>query len=259
MSAHGIVDQLKVSVFENKSLLARAAADLAEKYITHAIDKQGQAVIILATGASQFEFLESLTQRQINWQKVVAFHLDAYIGITEKHPASFRRYLRERIIDKVGLAHFYFIAGDCEDVESECARLDTLFDQYSVDVAFTGIGENGHLAFNEPPASFDDRMNYKIVRLNEASRRQQLGEGWFDRLEEVPKKAVTMTISAIMASKSIICTVPDMRKAEAVRKTLMEDISPWCPASILRKHSASNLFLDQASASLLHESIFTNS
>jgi glucosamine-6-phosphate deaminase len=259
MIAHGSVDKLQISVFENKILLAKAAADLAEQHINEAIKDRNKAVIILATGASQFEFLESLTQRQIDWKKVVAFHLDEYVGIAENHPASFRSYLRERIIDKVGIAHYYFIAGDCVDTEAECARLNNLFDQFSVDVAFTGIGENGHLAFNEPPASFSDRMNFKVVRLNDTSRRQQMGEGWFKTLDEVPEHAITMTIEAILTSRSILCTVPDLRKAEAVRKTIMEDISPWCPASILRKHKASCLFLDQASASLLPESIIYNS
>jgi glucosamine-6-phosphate deaminase len=259
MISQGTVDQLKVSLFEDKLLLSSAAADLAEEYINQAIQDRCEAVIILATGASQFEFLESLTQRQIEWQKVVAFHLDEYVGITEDHPASFRRYLTERIIDRVGIGQSYLICGDCEDIQAECTRLDKLFQQYTVDVAFTGIGENGHLAFNDPPASFDDHTNFKVVRLDDACRRQQLGEGWFNTLEDVPQDAITMTIKAIMRAKNIICCVPDRRKAEAVRKTLIEEVSPGCPASILRRHPNSTLLIDQASASLLPEALFSNS
>jgi glucosamine-6-phosphate deaminase len=253
----GTVDKLKVSVLKNKTQLGKAAADLAEVYLNDAFGKRGRAVIILATGASQFDFLDALSQRAIVWKQVIAFHLDEYVGIDENHPASFRRYLRERIIDKVGIENFYLIMGDCKNIQAECVRLDQLFGQYTVDVAFTGIGENGHLAFNEPPASFDDDVHFKIVRLNETSRRQQLGEGWFKSLREVPRKAITMTIPAIMASQHIICTVPEKRKAEAVKKTLLENISPLCPASILRTHPDSTLFIDQDSASLLPETYFS--
>jgi glucosamine-6-phosphate deaminase len=257
MNQQSMVDKLKVYLFEDKSLLGKAAAHMAEQCIKKALKKRNKAVIILATGASQFEFLESLAQRDIEWQKVVAFHLDEYVGIAEDHPASFRRYLKERFIDKVAIENFYPIHGDSADIKSECILLESQFKRYSVDVAFTGIGENGHLAFNDPPASFDDHVHFKVVRLDDACRRQQLGEGWFKSLDDVPNEAITMTITAILKSKQIICTVPERRKAEAVRRTLMEDISPWCPASILRKHPESSLFLDQASASYLPDSLFS--
>ena len=247
------VDQLSIYIYKDKYQLGKAAADAAEKYISNAIKERGEAVIILATGASQFEFLDSLTKRNLNWNKVVAFHLDEYVGISDTHPASFRLYLRNRIIEKVGIGTYYLIEGDNQDVEQECKRLDEIFSQYTVDVAFVGIGENGHLAFNEPPASFDDKQSYKIIELDVKSRRQQMGEGWFNTLDQVPEKAITMTIPAIMKSKAIICTVPDARKAEAVKKTLSNDVSPEFPASILRQHPDTSLFLDIDSASLLDD------
>jgi len=249
------VDHLAIQIYNDKYQLGQAAADKAEKYICDAIDKKGEAVIILATGASQFEFLDSLTKKQINWKKVVAFHLDEYVGLPASHPASFRRYLRERIIDKVGMGTYYLIEGDCEDVEAECKRLDDLLAKYTVDVAFVGIGENGHLAFNEPPANFNDKVKFKVVELNEVSRKQQMGEGWFKTLDEVPKYAITMTVSAIMDSRAIICTVPDLRKAEAVKSTLNFNVSSEFPASILRNHAKATLFLERDSASLLDEAI----
>ncbi len=249
------VDQLRVFIYTNKYELGKAAAELAEKYISEAIKKRGKAVIILATGASQFEFLDSLVEKQLDWQKVVAFHLDEYVGISEKHPASFRRYLRERILDRVNVGNFYLIEGDKDDVEAEVRRLNQLFRNYKVDVAFTGIGENGHLAFNEPPANFKEKCVFKAVELDEISRKQQVGEGWFNFLEEVPQYAITMTVPAILDSKAIICTVPDARKAVAVKKTLTNNVSPNFPASILRTHPEATLFLDSESASMLSELI----
>jgi glucosamine-6-phosphate deaminase len=245
------VDQLTIQIYKDKFEMGRAAADSAEKHISDAINKKGEAVIILATGASQFEFLDSLSEKQIDWKKVIAFHLDEYVGIPDTHPASFRRYLKERIIEKVGIGTYYLIEGDTEDSEKECNRLGNLLEKYPVDVAFVGIGENGHLAFNEPPAQFNDNMKYKIVELDEKSRKQQLGEGWFKKLEEVPKFAITMTVPAIMESRAIICTVPDARKARAVKNTLNSKISPEFPASIIREHPNATLFLEQNSASLL--------
>jgi glucosamine-6-phosphate deaminase len=249
------IDQLRVCVYKNKYQLGKAAADLAEKYISEAIYERREAVIILATGSSQFEFLESLVEKNLDWQKVIAFHLDEYVGITENHAASFRKYLHERFIDKISMGHFHFIEGDRDDIDTELRRLDGIFREYKVDVAFTGIGENGHLAFNEPPAYFQEESKFKIIKLDETSRQQQVGEGWFKSIEEVPKRAITMTIPAIMESKAIICNVPDARKAIAVKKTLTNNVSPDCPASILRAHPAATLFLDRKSASMLSEFI----
>lgn len=251
------IDQLSINIYNDKYQLGCAAANLAEKYITTAINKEGEAVIILATGASQFELLDSLTEREIEWGKIVAFHLDEYVGISPEHPASFVGYLRKRIVEKVGIGTFFPINGNNKDLMGECKRLENLLIQYSIDVAFVGIGENGHLAFNDPPASFDERVKFKTVELDETSRRQQMDEGWFKTLTQVPRKAITMTIPAIMESKAIICTVPDKRKAEAVKNMLTNEVSPYFPASILRTHKEATLLLDRYSASLLDKLIET--
>ena len=249
------IDNLSIDIYEDKYQLGQAAANMAEEYISEAINTRGQAVIILATGASQFEFLASLIAKQIEWNKIISFHLDEYIGLSSNHPASFRRYLRERIIDKVGIGTFYPINGDVKHIEEQCERLNKLLGQYTIDVAFVGIGENGHLAFNDPPTCFEDEVKFKIVELDEVCRMQQMGEGWFNTVDEVPKQAITMTIPAIVEAKAIICTVPDARKAEAVKKTLAFNISPDYPASIIRRHPKATLFLENDSASLLNEFI----
>jgi len=245
------INDLKICIYEDKNHVGKAAADLAESYINKAITRKGEAVVVFASAASQFEFLESLITKEINWKRVVAFHLDEYIGISKAYPASFRKFLFERIIDKVDIGTYYLIEGDQTDPGNECKRIGNIFDQYQVDAAFIGIGENGHLAFNDPPANFHDKVNFKIVELDEISRNQQYKEGWFKILDEVPKRAITMTIPAIMASQAIVCIVPDLRKAEAVKLTLEGIISPDIPASILREHPRATLLLDIPSASLL--------
>ncbi|MEE4311657.1 MAG: 6-phosphogluconolactonase, partial [candidate division KSB1 bacterium] len=181
------VDSLSVHIYEDKYEMGEGAADMAAELIEKAIEVKDAATIILATGASQFELLDSLSNRDIEWQKVAAFHLDEYVGIKSTHPASFRRYLNERFVEKVNIGTFYQIEGDCNNVEEECRRLDREFASHKIDVAFLGIGENGHLAFNEPPAIFDDNSSYKEIKLDEASRKQQMGEGWFNDFKDVPK------------------------------------------------------------------------
>jgi glucosamine-6-phosphate deaminase len=228
------------------SLAARAGADMIKK----AILEKGSANIILATGASQFEMLAELIRSDIEWKKVRAFHLDEYIDLPEDHQASFRKYLRERFDEIVHPGEFIFINGNIDPV-SECSRLRSLIVRYPVDVAFVGIGENGHLAFNDPPADFTTEEPYIVVDLDEQCRRQQMGEGWFGVIDEVPRRAISMSIKQIMKSRAIICTVPDGRKAVAVKNTLMEDISPMFPASILKDHAQVMLFLDKDSAVLL--------
>ncbi|HRW84437.1 MAG TPA: glucosamine-6-phosphate deaminase [Bacteroidales bacterium] len=218
--------------------------------IRKAVSVRGTANIIVATGASQFEMLAALVKEKIDWPKVTAFHLDEYIGLPESHPASFRKYLRERFAGLVPLKEFHYVNGEVNPAE-ECRRLGDLIREHPVDVAFVGIGENGHLAFNDPPADFDTEEPYIVVNLDEACRKQQLGEGWFASLREVPMQAISMSIRQIMKSKAIICTVPDQRKAEAVRQTLNDPVSPQIPASILRHHHNAWLFLDKESASLL--------
>ena len=242
---------MEMYVGENKKELGKAAAKKAEELLRDAIDRNGRAAFIAATGASQFEFLETLTgSSMIDWQKTTMFHLDEYAGMPESHPASFRRYLKERLIDKVHPGAVYLIKGD-NDPEKECERLNDIIFRYSIDAAFVGIGENGHLAFNDPPADFETEKPYIVVELDEKCRRQQFGEGWFRTLEEVPDKAISMSIKQIMKSKTIICTVPDKRKAEAVKNCIEGEISPLFPASILRKHPQMFMFLDKESSSLL--------
>ncbi len=207
--------------------------------------------MIAGTGTSQFDFIQSLTEQSgIDWPKVTLFHLDEYIGMDESHPASFRRYLRERLVSKVGIKSHHFLNPQ-PDPAAECSRMGALITREPVDVAFVGIGENGHLAFNDPPADFDTEEPYLIVNLDLKCRQQQLGEGWFTTLDEVPKQAISMSVRQIMKSRTILCVVPEARKAEAVRATLREPISPMLPASILRTHPDATLFLDGQSSSLL--------
>jgi glucosamine-6-phosphate deaminase len=223
---------------------------MGAKLIRKAILNKGKANIIVATGASQFDMFNELVKEDIDWSVVTAFHLDEYIGISELHPASFRKYLKERFVDIVSPKEFNYVNGNTDPFE-ECIRLGKLISKHPIDVAFVGIGENSHLAFNDPPADFKTKDAYLVVTLNEACRRQQMGEGWFPEINDVPEKAISMSINQIMKSKAIICTVPDLRKAEAVKKTVEGSISPLIPASIMRKHEAVWLFLDKDSASML--------
>jgi glucosamine-6-phosphate deaminase len=238
--------------------MARAAAGKAAGFLREAISQQGQATFIAATGASQFEFLAFLAAEPgIEWAKTAMFHLDEYAGLPETHPASFRRYLRERLIETVHPGQVFLIEGDAPDLEAERRRLNAILVQRPVDVAFVGIGENGHLAFNDPPADFATEDPYIVVELDEACRRQQLGEGWFPTLEDVPRRAISMSIRQIMKSRAIVCTVPDQRKARAVWNTLSGEVGPHIPASILRTHPEAALFLDEAGASLLSDELRT--
>jgi len=243
---------MKIEVFKTKNDMGKAAAEEAAKILIDAIKEKGEATFIVATGASQFEFLENLTSiSSINWSKTTMFHLDEYVSLPETHLASFRKYLRERLINKVHPGNVYLIKGDAESPKSECERLGKIIIQKEIDVAFVGIGENGHLAFNDPPADFDTKKPYLVVNLDDACRKQQLGEGWFKRFDEVPKRAISMSIYQIMKSKNIICTVPDSRKAQAVKDCFGDqNISPEYPASILKNHERVFLFLDEASAKL---------
>jgi glucosamine-6-phosphate deaminase len=243
-----VKDRLKVNVFNEEPEMGRAAAIHTAQCLNSAISEKGSANLILATGTSQFSFLESLKQMDTDWRRIIVFHLDEYIGIPETHPASFRRYLRERILDTVSPGKIYFINGDSKNLEDEMARYQSLLKRNPVDIACIGIGENGHIAFNDPPvADFNDTLWVKAVELDHACRMQQLGEGWFPSLDEVPLRAVTLTITAIMNCKVISCTVPGKRKAEAVNNTLNSEIDESCPATILRKHPNASLFLDRMS------------
>ena len=243
---------MKIEVHNSKRECGAAAAERAAEILRNGISTKGHASFIAATGASQFEFLKGLTgETSIDWKRTTMYHLDEYIGLPEDHPASFRLYLRERLIDRVNPGVVHLIRGDAEDPYAECRRLGGIISEGKIDVAFVGIGENGHLAFNDPPADFDTEDPYIVVELDEACRRQQLGEGWFRSLEEVPRRAISMSIRQIMKSHAIVCTVPDKRKAKAVKQCLEGEVSPRHPASILRKHSNAFLYLDRESASLL--------
>ncbi len=243
---------MQIHVFDTKTEMAQAAGTRAAELLKTAIAQRGHATFVAATGASQFEFLEVLTSTPgIDWDKTTMFHLDEYIGLPADHPASFRRYLKERLIDKVHPGTVHLIQGDAPDPLAECQRLNQLISQYEIDVSFVGIGENGHLAFNDPPADFEVTDPFIIVELDKACRRQQLGEGWFTSLDEVPTRAISMSIQQIMRSKAIVCTVPDRRKAQAVLDCFTGEITPEHPASILRRHDRADVFLDAEAASLL--------
>ena len=198
------IDNLKISIYENIEGMGEAAADFVAEKLKAAIEKKGQASIILATGASQFSFLSALKQKEIDWQKIVVFHLDEYLGLTDSHPASFRKYLKERILDDVNPKKIHFINGDAEDIEVEISRYEQELKKQEIDIACIGIGENGHIAFNDPPiADFNDPKLVKIAELDDACRNQQFGEGWFPTFDDVPKVALSLTIPAIMRSKTI--------------------------------------------------------
>ncbi|BBE20268.1 glucosamine-6-phosphate deaminase [Aquipluma nitroreducens] len=241
---------MEIVILKNKQALGEIAAHRGAELIRKAILDGGMANIIVATGASQFEMLNELVKEDVDWSKVTAFHLDEYIGISEMHPASFRKYLKERFVDIVSPKMFHYVNGEINPDE-ECKSLGNLIRKHPIDVAFVGIGENSHLAFNDPPADFETEEAYLVVTLDEDCRKQQMGEGWFPTISDVPEKAISMSIKQIMKSKAIICCVPDLRKAEAVKKTVEGSISPAIPASIMRNHEAVWLYLDEDSASML--------
>jgi glucosamine-6-phosphate deaminase len=244
---------IHIHITPSKDALGLAAASRGADAIREAIAKRGSANIVVATGASQFEMLAGLVKLEgIDWSRVTAFHLDEYIGMAPDHPASFRRYLEERftsLLPKLG--RFHFIEGDAPDLAAELSRMNALIARHPTDVTFAGIGENAHLAFNDPPADFDADEAFRVVALDEKCRRQQFGEGWFPAFEDVPREAISMTVPQIMRSALVILAVPDRRKAEAVRNTLEGPITPMVPASVLRRHPDCHLFVDPQSAALL--------
>jgi len=246
---------MEIIITKDAKKLGQSAGQAAAALIRRSISEKGVANIILATGTSQFETLSQLiSEPGIDWSNVVMFHLDEYIGLPSTAKASFRNYLKERFIDKIpSLKAAHLINGDAINGEAECGRLANLIRKHPVDLALVGIGENGHLAFNDPPADFVTEQPYIIVSLDEACRRQQLGEGWFHTFDDVPKQAITMSINQIVKSKHIICSVPDSRKAMAVKNTLEQSVSNLYPASILQLHPACTFYLDEASAALLSQ------
>jgi len=246
------LDKLKVQIFNSDISAGQAGATFVAGHLNELIQSKGYANMILATGASQFAFLDAIKTMDIDWSKITVFHLDEYKGLPMTHPASFRKYLKERIIDIVKPEKMHYINGDADDIDSEIERYEELLKAHPIDIACIGIGENGHIAFNDPGvADFDDPRLVKIAQLDDVCRLQQLGEGWFPSFDDVPEEAITLTVSAIMSCKVISVIVPDTRKAEAVYNTLYADISTSCPATILRRHPDATLFLDENSASML--------
>jgi glucosamine-6-phosphate deaminase len=240
-----------IKCFNDKREMARVAAAEAASALCQAIRERGKARIIAATGASQFEFLEALTNLSgIDWKRVEMFHLDEYIGLSPAHPASFCRFLQERLIQKTGITKHFLLNGERDPAEVMQSAGEALRTS-PVDVAFVGVGENGHLAFNDPPADFEIEDPYIVVTLDEACRRQQLGEGWFPTLADVPQRAISISVRQILKAKKILCIVPDTRKARAVKACFDGEISPLAPASILRTHENTIVYLDRHSAALL--------
>lgn len=247
---------MKINIFESKSAMGAEAAKVGAAALRKSVEQNGHASMIVATGASQFEMLEALAaEEDMPWNRITGFHLDEYAALPISHPASFRLYLWQRFISKlpipVKVFHYLDGEGDCK---AECDRVGAILAKHDIDVAFVGIGENGHLAFNDPPADFDTDDPYLVVELDEACRRQQLGEGWFPTLDDVPRKAISMSVRQIMKSRQVVCTVPDERKAEAVRNAVEGPVSVDVPASILQQHADCSLFLDVPAASLLKKS-----
>jgi glucosamine-6-phosphate deaminase len=244
---------VQIKTYVDRPGCGRAAAAHAAEALRAAIRDRGHARIVAATGASQFDFLDALTAAPgIDWSRVEMFHLDEYVGLPLQHPASFRKYLLERLIGKVGLTQYHLLDGE-RDAAAVAERVGRELAGAPVDLAFVGIGENGHLAFNDPPADFETQTPYVIVTLDEACRRQQVGEGWFASIAEVPGQAISMSIRQILKSREILCIVPDARKAHAVKACVEGAISPAAPASILRTHPRTTLYLDRESSSLLEE------
>ena len=246
-------DQLPAAIYESNEALGQAAAVDAREIINQAIAEKGEAHIILATGNSQLTFLEALRNLEgIDWSRVNIFHMDEYLGIDPDHQASFPGFLRRHFLNFIQPCSFHSIPGQPDDIEQACRDYETLLREHPADMVALGFGENGHLAFNDPPyALFNDPVWVKVIELAEASRRQQVGEGHFDSLAEVPTHAITLTIPALLAAKSILCIVPEARKAEAVRACLTEPISEERPGSILRRVMHARLYLDQDSAARL--------
>ena len=241
-----------IRLFDDGKALAKSAADDAADTIRKAIRERGICRVVVATGASQFPFLEQLTGKSdIDWSKVEAFHLDEYVGLPKTHPGSFRKMLVERFAQPTGVSKFHFVEGDAPDLAAAMRKLGIQLNSAPIDLAFIGIGENGHIAFNDPPADFTTEEPYIVVNLDEACRKQQVGEGWFESFEKVPKQAVSMSVRQILKAREIIAVVPDARKAQAVKASLSEAVSPNVPGSILRTHTHTTLYLDRNSASLL--------
>lgn len=243
---------MKIDISVNASELGRKAAVLSAEILNEAINRQGYARLVLSTGASQFETLEALVKEEVDWSKVEVFHLDEYVDLSETHPASFRKYIRERFAAFVSLKELNLVNGN-GNIEKNIAELTEKLREKPVDLALIGIGENAHVAFNDPPADFENPNAYIVVNLDEKCRNQQVGEGWFASVDEVPKQAISMTVPQIMQSKVIISSVPHKVKAQAIQATMNNDLTPEVPATVLKQHKQWYLFLDKESASLIEQ------
>ena len=242
---------MRLRVLEGRNRLGSAAAAQAAAAIGRAIRQKGKARIIGASAASQSEFLEALTSTPgIDWTAVELFHLDEYIGLPKTHPASFCKFLQDRLISKTGIVTYHFLDGE-KDPSEVIRRTNEAIRIAPIDVAFVGIGENGHLAFNDPPADFEIEEPYIVVTLDQACRRQQVGEGWFATIEEVPKQAISMSVKQVLKSKEILAVVPGPKKAQAIKACFDGPVSPMAPSSILRTHPNATVYLDRESAALL--------
>jgi glucosamine-6-phosphate deaminase len=239
---------LKVHILQNAQELGETAASLAAHIINEQIAAKGKVRLVLSTGASQFETIEALVKKEIDWTKVEMFHLDEYVGLSEQHPASFRKYLKERFVNLVPIQMVHFVNGE-GDIKDHLAELSREISKEPIDLALIGIGENAHIAFNDPPADFTTKEAYIVVNLDENCKKQQVGEGWFSGVDAVPQQAITMTVHQIMQSRVIISSVPHKAKANAIRALFAQDVNNNVPATILKTHPNSTLFLDKESAS----------
>lgn len=247
---------MQIKISDTKHQMGERAASAGAAVIRDALSERGHANIIVATGASQLQMLKSLVQEpDIRWDQVTVFHLDEYVDLSISHPASFRSYLWTRFHSRLPqpVCAFHYLNAE-HGAQAEAQRVGSIIRNHTIDVAFIGIGENGHIAFNDPPADFDTDEPYLIVELDEACRRQQLGEGWFKSMDEVPARAISMSVRQIMKSIAIICTVPDERKAQAVMNAVEGGVTHRVPASILQQHECCGLFLDRSAGSMLQQS-----
>lgn len=243
---------MRIKVFDNKHSASRAASEQAALAIRHAVTQQGYARIVAATAASQVDFLDELTRASgIDWRRVEVFHLDEYVGLPVTHPGSFRKMLLQQLISKTGITNYHLLEGDAADPAAAAKTVSRAIGTRPVDIAFLGIGENGHIAFNDPPADFETEEPYIVVELDEACRQQQVGEAWFADISQVPKQAISMSVRQILKAKEVLAVVPDTRKAKAVQLCFEGEISPMAPASVLRTHPDATIYLDKSSASLL--------
>lgn len=248
---------MKVKILNDSRKLGEAAARAAADILNQAIAARGRARLVLSTGASQFDTLQALVQMKVAWDKVEMFHLDEYVGLSQSHPASFRKYLQERFINQVHPGKVFLVDGE-GDYRKNIRDLTQAIIEEPVDVAIVGIGENAHIAFNDPPADFATKESYIVVKLDDDCKRQQVREGWFSHTDTVPQEAISMTVHQIMASKVIISPVPYDVKAKAIRAMFDHDVTPTVPATILKKHPQFLLLLDEKSASLLDPDILAN-